>query len=248
MKKFLSVLLSFLMVFMLSIPAFAAEATSDNQFSAWNAIPTPEVTNSTLSQSKDSLVRFNSRYLVSEYNKFQKMSIDELNTYISSIHDSANADRKSSKQNITLDLKLAWLAAAQVVKLVGYPCAARAVDYSVLGIDYTENDGTFAAKIKTTSTFKSFLAETKRSGKTYNSGVKEFTKSNNSDLFYALHNATITLRKSGTNYNVNVYDEFDFDLDNDYSSLFTSLVNNWAWLCQNTGVLTEIKININFTS
>ena len=148
----------------------------------------------------------------------------------------------------TATLKAAWLAAAQAAKLAGYPCAAKAVEHSVLGINYKEDNGSFAEKIKTTSTFKDFLSATKNSNKSHDSAVREFTKSDNSDLFYALHNATVTLNKSGTNYKVHVYDVFDFALDNNYDSLFTSAVNNWAWLSQQTGVLHKITINIDFTS
>lgn len=252
MKKFVSLALALVMVCTISIPAFAAETTpavSDSQFSAWANVPDLEVTEATLSKSSDPLVRSNSDYLATEYEKFQEMSIDELNAYIGDISASVNAAKtRSAPQRITIELKAAWLAAAQVAKLAGYPCAAKAVEHSVLGINYTEDNGSFAAKIKTTSTFKSFLSATKSSGKTYNRAVREFTKSDNADLFYALHNATVTLNKSGSSYKVNVYDIFDFALDNDYSSLFTTLVNNWAWLCQNTGVLNKVTININFTA
>lgn len=252
MKKFISLALALVMVCTISIPAFAAEITpvvSDSQFSAWANVPDLDVTEATLSKSSDPLVRSNSDYLATEYGKFQEMSIDELNAYIDNISASVNAaDTRSVTQNLILVLKAAWLAAAQAAKLAGYPCAAKAVEHSILGINYTENNGSFAAKIKTTSTFKSFLSATKSSGKTYNRAVREFTKSDNADLFYALHNATVTLNKSGSSYKVNVYDIFDFALDNDYSSLFTTLVNNWAWLCQNANVLNKVTININFTA
>lgn len=47
---------------------------------------------------------------------------------------------------------------------------------------------------------------------------------------------------------VKVFDVFDFAYDNNYDSLFTSMVNNWAWLCQNAGVLNPIKITISFSA
>ncbi|WP_427339860.1 hypothetical protein [Caloranaerobacter sp. DY30410] len=65
-------------------------------------------------------------------------------------------------------------------------------------------------------------------------------------MFYALHNATFTVCKFGSKYNVNVYDVFDFVFDNQYDSLFASMVNNWGWLSQNTGIFNKIIININF--
>ena len=203
-------------------------------------------------QGSDPIIRENSDYLIAEAAKIKTMSIDELNTYINNIYSKYNSATTRSIQppgtiNI-LQLKAAWLAAAQAAKLLGYPCAAKAVEHSVLAQNYTENDGAFAAKIKTSSAFKNFLSSTKNSNKTSNKKVVEFTKSDNSDLFYALHNATVTLTKSGTKYKTNIYDVFDFALDNDYSSIFTTAVNNWAWLCQNTFVLHKIKINVNFTA
>ena len=85
MKKFISLALALVMVCTISIPAFAAETTPavpDSQFSAWANVPDLEVTEATLSKSSDPLVRSNSDYLVTEYEKFQEMSIDELNAYI----------------------------------------------------------------------------------------------------------------------------------------------------------------------
>ena len=252
MKKSFSLAIALVMFYLISTPSFAAEITpvvSDSQFSAWANVPDLEVTEATLSKSSDSLVRSNSDYLTTEYEKLQEMSVCELNAYIDNISASFNAgDTRIVTQNPTLVLKAAWLAAAQAARVAGYPCAAKAVEHSVLGINYTENNGAFAAKIKTTSTFKSFLSATKSSGKTYNRAVREFTKSDNADLFYALHNVTVTLNKSGSSYKVTVYDIFDFALDNDYSSIFTTVVNNWAWLCQNAHVLNKVTININFTA
>jgi len=119
----------------------------------------------------------------------------------------------------------------------------------VLGINYTENtgaEGLFRDKIVATSVYKNFLSNFKKSNKSSISQVKEFTKSDNSDLFYALHNATITIKKTGSTCKVNAYDVFDFAFDNNYDSLFASLVKNWAWLCQQTYALNAIKINVNF--
>ena len=39
-------------------------------------------------------------------------------------------------------------------------------------------------------------------------------------------------------------DTFDFELENNYDDLFTTLVNNWGWLCENAGVLHPIKITL----
>ncbi len=45
-------------------------------------------------------------------------------------------------------------------------------------------------------------------------------------------------------YLITVHDTFDFAYDNNYDDLFTTTVNNWAWLCQQTHVLNPIEINL----
>lgn len=93
------------------------------------------------------------------------------------------------------------------------------------------------------------MKKAKKKKNTY-SGSFKITKKMNSDLFYALYNvnAKETHRGAGnfTSYYVEITDTFDFSYDNNYDSLFTSLVNNWAWLCQQTGCLHKIKVKINF--
>lgn len=77
-------------------------------------------------------------------------------------------------------------------------------------------------------------------------GSFAFTKNDNADLYYALHNVDIQISRLFDLTIVNITDVFDFEYDNDYDSLFTSIVNNWAWLCQQTNVLNPISINIAF--
>ena len=262
MKKLTTKIISFIltvsMVFSMSIPAFAAE-TSEMEFNSFISIgqilPDIEINEKTLAQSSDSFVREHDDQIIQLVSNFEKMSISELNEYISNISDasmpSTNTRGILSPIPTTLELKAAWLAAAQIAKLKGYKCAAKAVEHSVLGINYKEDKGAgglFRDKIVKTSVYKNYLASFKKSGKPKVSDVKEFTKNDNSDLFYALHNATITLNKSRRTYKVHLYDKFDFALDNQYDSIFTSLVNNWAWLCQNTQVLHKEDINVYFTA
>ena len=45
-------------------------------------------------------------------------------------------------------------------------------------------------------------------------------------------------------YSIRINDTFDFDVDDNYDDLFTSCVNNWAWLCQQTHILNKISVNI----
>ncbi|SHH21044.1 hypothetical protein SAMN02745135_00073 [Caloranaerobacter azorensis DSM 13643] len=260
-KKVLSMFMVITIIVGISINVYANELPIQNEFAyslgfykssaILEQLPELDITQKTLLQSEDMLVRENSQLIVSETANFKNMTVEELNQYISdiSINDFSyrynNYRVTSSPKNIFIQLKLAWLAAVQIAKLKGYTCAAKAVEYSVLGINYTENNGgLFRDKIVETSVYKNHMSYIKRNNKTYSRSVQEFTKSDNSDLFYALHNATFTVRKSGSKYNVNVYDVFDFD--NKYDSLFTSIVNNWGWLSQNTGILNKIIININF--
>jgi len=205
-----------------------------------------------LSKSADMNVKNNSVLFSDTIDQFSKMNITELNKYINDIYKGQLKTSKSNSTNVVdpiTDLKLAWLAAAQIAKLNGYPCAAKAVEYSVLGIDYTEDNGSsglFASKILNSSAYRNNIGYIRRNGLTYSNEVIEFTKSDNSDLFYALHNVTMTVNKVSNDYPVEIFDIFDFAYDNNYDSLFTSLVNNWAWLCQNTFVLNDIYINIYF--
>ena len=144
-----------------------------------------------------------------------------------------------------LGLKLAWLTAAQIARLAGYPCSATLVEYSVYGWNYTETNGQFRNKIVRTSTYQNLLNQVIKGNKRLNQGyVLTHTKGENKDLYYSLHSCTYTVKKSGSKYSTSVYDKYDFKLDFKYDNIFSTCVNNWAWLCSNTGVLYVIKVNI----
>lgn len=103
-------------------------------------------------------------------------------------------------------------------------------------------------KIINTNTYKRYINRIKNG--TYSTGVGyvlTHTKSENADLYYSLHSCTYNTTKNSGKYKVSVYDYYDFSLM-DYNSLFTGIVNNWAWLCQHTGVLNKINVNITFTA
>ena len=72
-------------------------------------------------------------------------------------------------------------------------------------------------------------------------------KSDNMDLFYALHAVDCHAGKqqNGKVYIMTVTDRFNFELEN-YDDLFTDLVNNWALLCQWASILYPISIKIVF--
>lgn len=194
---------------------------------------------------------------------FENMSIEELNRYIDTTIDcinqrsfgteiaSAAGQRVLPGVPTVIELKLLWLAAAQAAKLAGYPCSGKLIECSVLGLNYNESKGAgglFRDKIVGTSTYKNYINKIKKG--TYSTGVGyvlTHPKSENADLYYSLHSCTYTTTKTGSIYKVAVYDLYDFALMN-YDGLFTGIVNNRAWLCQHTGVLHKIHVNISFAA
>lgn len=185
-------------------------------------------------------------------NKFENMTDNELNQYINDIANTSNENisTHTTVMVATENLKQAWLAAAQIARNNGYPCAASLVEFSVNNYKYAETSGLIGNKILSTSTYKNYINNIKNNSSSSISGYMTFDKSVNSDLFYALHNVNINTQKMGIGQyitmNVKITDTFDFAYDNNYDSLFTSLVNNWAWLCQQQHVLNKIPVEINF--
>lgn len=184
----------------------------------------------------------------------ENMSLEELNVLIDSIANDecklgafVNTTSKEEKKGVSQKaIKLAWLAAAKIARVKGYGCSATLVENSVNNRNYRENgsSGLFRNKIVRTRAYKHYIKKAKKN-KNYNGTLITFNKNDSSDLYYALHTATATLSKKNKKYRVNVYDKYDFDLQH-YKSLFSSIVNNWAWLCQHTGVLHVIHVQIYF--
>jgi hypothetical protein len=190
-----------------------------------------------------------------------EMTKDELNSYITQIAEFCQTSNTEEVNPYSTNTEVpgivgqAWLAAAEIARGEGYECAAIAVEYSVKNVNLTESthpkygDGPFLRKLKTTDAYQTYLNSLLESGKDKVKGSFEITKKDNSDLFYALHN--VTTSASGTfvgtsmaTYIICITDVFDFAFDNDYDSLFTTLVNDWAWLCQQTDVLHPIDITL----
>lgn len=266
MKKILSVFLTVLLVFCIIQPTVLSaystnceriDSNLEGELTVAYMLPELTIDEDTLQKSSDALVRENSKFIVDEAAKISSMNIDELNNYIDSaiIVQESNEPfgNSGSTQSIvdTVTLKALWLAAAQIAKLAGYPCAAKLIEYSVLGINYNEkyvSNGLFAKKIKTTKTYTNFLSAikkgTKSTGKYY---VLTHSKSENKDLYYSIHSCSYCATKSNGKYKIHVYDKYDFEISG-YDSLFTGLVNNWAWLCQHKGVLHVIYVNIYFNA
>lgn len=179
----------------------------------------------------------NERVTLMEYQlQFEEMSNKELNDFIDSIAAQYNSQARTSVVVPTASLRAAWLAAAQIAKNMGYPCAGTLVEKSAMGANYNETNGMFAQKIKTTSAFARW-----RKNHTETSLI--FEKHDNADLFYALHQTACLFSGNSSGARATVTDTYDFKPER-YNDIFASSVNNWAWLCQQTGVLRNIQVTI----
>ena len=160
------------------------------------------------------------------------LSINELETII----DQAKINSENRVLGSIITLKAAWLAAAKIARKKGYPLSASLVEYSVLMQNYNEKNGQFSKKIRNTSIYKRLLQS--------RAGSSTFTKSIDKDLFYSIHKFDYTV--SGTKYRkqIIISDTFDFKWESDYDNIFTTSVNNWAYLDQAKWILYPIKIRI----
>lgn len=147
--------------------------------------------------------------------------------------------KTASEEKFSMEIvaaKGAWLAAAQIARLSGYPLSATLVEHSVWNSDYSETNGNFADAIKTTDVYQRMVEN--------GEGSDSFEKSDYVDLFYSIHSFSYYSSENSQGVRINVRDTFDFAFDTSYDSLFTSIVNNWAYLNQNVGVLNPIEVYI----
>lgn len=193
------------------------------------------------------------------------MTVDELNDFIDFVAENYNTITITGNANeysvcadygssiIPNAVGMAWLAAAGIARDEGYEWAATMVELSVYNVNLEESivygNGPLTLAVKATDAYQDYLDYLLNCGKTSTNDSFCITKSDDADLFYALHNVTTSATGSfiGTSYAsymVTLTDVFDFEYDNDYDDLFTSLVNNWAWLCQQTHVLYPITITL----
>lgn len=180
--------------------------------------------------------------------KLSDMSVEELNDLIDNIAKTCSTPETRGVSVPTSDVELAWLAAAEIARKNGYPCSATLVEYSIKNINYLEefdmsNGGLFQSTISKAPKYKNYVSKMKVSLEGLPEGI-EFT---GKDLFYSLHDVGITAKKIGSGsfatYNITITDIYNFDLER-YDDLFTGLINNWAWLCQQNGVFHPISIKI----
>ena len=189
--------------------------------------------------------------------QLEDLSVEELNKLISVIASedmanqysysvrSANETKTKSTSVSTKAIKLAWLAAASIARKCGYPCSATMVEHSVNGKNYYESGRgkLFSSRIMVLPSYKKCYRKMK--DKNLKNSSFEITKSEHKDLYYALHLVNTKRYKKNGKWWMRVSDRFDFDIMH-YKSLFTSIVNNWAWLCQHTGILSPIRATVEF--
>ncbi|WP_242990415.1 hypothetical protein [Faecalibacterium prausnitzii] len=168
MKRFVSLILSVCFLFSINTVSYAANISSRKA-------------------SNPVIQSMNDKYHVD----FSGMSIDELNKFIDKMKDE---DQTRASGNLLNNTQLAWLAAAQIARDKGYECAALMVEFSVYNIDYsesvTDSSTPLLDKLNTTTVFNNYKNKVLNSGlKDFSGGSWSFTiqKSDNADLFYALH-------------------------------------------------------------
>lgn len=186
--------------------------------------------------------------------ELENMSVEELNALIDSIKEKVEAEEKEvkdgkrkapSKGAGNEAIKRAWLAAAEIARKSGYPCSATMVEHSVKGKNYNESGKgkLFSSRIVRLNSYKKCYREMCKNNIMKSSF--EIKKSEHKDLYYALHLVKTQRFKKNGKWWMRVSDRFDFDIMH-YESLFTSIVNNWAWLCQQKGILSPIHAKIEF--
>lgn len=171
-------------------------------------------------------------------NDLSDMSIEELNDYIHSLYLQSTASGGSSERAPILSA--AWIAAAEIAGRAGFPCAAAIVKSSARGQNYVESNGLLANKIKTTKAYAEWVIST--------STYITFEKSDNADLFYAIHHADVYVTGGPSGARQRFIDTFDFKFETDMQDLFSTLVNDWAWLSQNIGALSPIRVQVDITT
>lgn len=223
-----------LVSFVLAMPAFAfADETREER--AFQVVSPIQYRTQRVEAFKDRIEE--------ERAKFANMNEDQLTSYIEEKVSYAKAleeinteDKEFGliEQLIRLNLKLAWLAAAQLAKLVGLPCSGILIEYSVFDKDYTETDGIFAWKIKRTDAYKAYIAD--------NSKGLKFELTDSIDLFFSIH-GTHDVTNNGSS--VTVTDVYDFDQN--FSGI-AGILNGIGDLMAKYKVLEEINVTITIST
>ena len=177
------------------------------------------------------------------YQQIQSMSTEELNALIDAIASGSEVLPLAYPDYPVNDpIASAWFAAGQIAINKGYTCSGLLVQYSVCNTNYSETNSTFAAKIKKSSEYDKFLdaLPTAHMDAEFN---KDGTIDGN-DLYYSLHGCDFDLRSSSYGARCHVTDTFDFKVESYKGDLFSTFVNNWAWLSTQLSYLHVITVSI----
>lgn len=249
MKKHISkVMGAFIIICTLIMPsgAFAYESTDEQLYNDGNQMA---IIDENIEEDEEELQ-------LNDESELENMSVEELNALIDSIKESVESEKQevnTGRRNAQAKgvgkeaIKKAWLAAAEIARKSGYPCSATMVEHSVQGKNYLETGKgkLFSSRISKLQSYKKCY-----NGMCKNKKMKssfEIKKSEHKDLYYALHLVNAQRFKKNGKWWMRITDRFDFDIMH-YESLFTSIVNNWAWLCQQKGILNPIHAKIDFQS
>ena len=168
--------------------------------------------------------------LIAFQQSLKELSIEELQSLLDSYSKSPRIIHS------IIRLKSAWLVAAQMARVSGYPLSATLVEHSVLHKDYTEHNGIFSDQIRRTTLFNDMVDN--------RFGQAAFLRNLSPDLYFSIHKFEYYSSYSSQGFRLRIYDTFDFEWIQE-SSLFVNIVNNWAYLNQIAWVLHPIDIEVN---
>lgn len=185
-----------------------------------------------INSCKESDVEFN-------VENFANMTVDELNAVIDSI---AMMSSERDDQSRDGALIAAWLAFAYILRFYNYPLTATLIEYSVNAMNYSEYDGVFSDAIRNETVYLTYINNLKNGQPAGNS----LSFNTNDDLFYSLHNVSISNMQVLNTYFITITDVYDFAYDVNYDALITAFANNVGYLMQHKGALYPIYITIQF--
>lgn len=192
-------------------------------------------------------------FIKGQYECIKKMSEEALEIYMQercAFVEALKASKKEMQERcikdftkiklidsyIKINLKLAWLAAAQLAKCIGFSCTGILIERSVFGLPYVEKDGLFALKMRLSGALN------------VGDGGHNFGLSS-PDLYFAIHSCRVN-KVEGLSWLYKVTDTFNFDPRNPgyYGNALADFANRIGVLLENTGVLLPIPVIVYITN
>lgn len=236
-SRLLAVLCAVCLTVSVTVPAFAAEISSDPQ----------EYTATTVSRGPIVFpVSFDSGD-IALYNQFAAMTDSELTAYVNNLSPASQgisgySTGEDDEDFSVLAIRGLIAVAALFVKL-GLPCAAELVLHALEDEDYYETNGLFTEKIKQSPLFLNWVT-------TAVTDILYFPPDDpneNIDLYYSFRHATFSSPYSTVDGKViYCYDTFDFRGQEVAETLKATVLNEGAWLLTQLGVMFPIDIQISF--